>query len=144
MVKIVHFVAGLIAVCSADQIQNPIRLRISSDILQNVFHTGDQKMLEFFSNLKFERTEEESEFNHVSQINARIAPKFGKLDDYDFTLALNDEELGILGIQGLDLIVLGSVKTIDNQVINFESDLKKFVLEVRRMNEEDTAILEYN
>jgi hypothetical protein len=101
-------------------------------------------MLEFFSNLKFERTEEESEFNHVSQINARIAPKFGKIDDYDFTLALNDEELGILGIQGLDLIVLGSVKTIDNQVINFESDLKKFVLEVRRMNEEDTAILEYN
>jgi len=55
-------------------------------------------LLEFFSNLKFERTEEESEFNHVSQINARIAPKFGKLDDYDFTLALNDEELGILGI----------------------------------------------
>lgn len=81
-------------------------------------------MLDFFKNLEFERNSEESEFNHVSQINARIAPKFGRMDDYDFTLALNDEELGILGIQGLDLVVLGTVKTIDNQVINFESDLK--------------------
>ena len=49
---------NLIAV--AEQVQHPMRLMLNSDVLRTLFHKGDQRMLEAFSDLKLS-VEEKSE-----------------------------------------------------------------------------------
>jgi hypothetical protein len=39
-------------VATADPIREPARLRINSDLLKTVFHSGDQRILEVFKDLE--------------------------------------------------------------------------------------------
>jgi hypothetical protein len=66
--------------------------------MQQIFHTGDQKILENFKDLTYERPEEHSENQLIQALSVGIEPVSGDFDSYDFNLSLNDEELGFLGV----------------------------------------------
>ena len=78
----------------------------------------------------------------IKELSATVAPKNGDFDDYDFVLSLNDpnhEE--IFGIKGQDLFVKGTATTLEDNKVDFEADITKFLLEIQHVEEDDPRIL---
>ena len=125
---------------NADKVEHPIRLRLDSKLIKRIFMKGDETILDNFKELDVgqippipeqeeedeeeetaedqEKKEEEKEEKPkveipeaiISDLIATIKPKMDTGEDYDFTLALNDKDLGYLGIQGDNLMLEGSGK----------------------------------
>ena len=53
MLTKLSFVVSMVQVCWADMIESPARLRVNSDLIKSIFHSGDQRILENFNNLTF-------------------------------------------------------------------------------------------
>ena len=76
---------GAASFAMAEQLHAPARMRISTDLIQTIFHTGDQRMLTMFQEMQMsepvEKTSEDSgEVWGLKQISASVAPKSTTLD----------------------------------------------------------------
>ena len=81
---------------------------MSSEWLQQVFHTGDQRLLNVFQEMSLadpiEREKESGEKWGLQHLEASIAPKNIPLADYDWVLSLKDPAHdGFLGLIANDL-----------------------------------------
>ncbi len=86
----------------------PLRLRWNSDILTNLFHRGDQRMIQAFKDIEMhdimpkDFVEPEDEASRPPGLVQDLAIYFDlqegfDKENYDFQLSLNDPELGFLG-----------------------------------------------
>jgi len=81
----------------------------------------------------------------ISDLIATIKPKTETGEDYDFTMALNDEELGYLGLQGDDLILEGSGKiAASQQEFKFTADVSLLRMRITQTPEEEPEVLKFN
>jgi hypothetical protein len=98
--KALSFFATML-VATADPIREPARLRINSDLLKTVFHSGDQRILEVFKDLEMGSVEQlEGSFAAfiLEDMTASITTVKGlDPDKYDFDMSLNDPNMGFLG-----------------------------------------------
>lgn len=49
--RVPFVVSALVSVACADQLNAPMRLRVNSNLIKQVFHSGDQKILDNFKNI---------------------------------------------------------------------------------------------
>ena len=120
-------------------IESPARLRVNSDLIKSIFHSGDQRILENFNNLTFSQEDQP-----LQSLTAKILPKLVDLDSYDFTVSLKDPIYqNFFGIMGKDLQVTGQATTAEG-AFDFEADIESFVVEVKEQQETSEKILEFN
>ena len=92
----------------ADYLEPPIRARLNPEIVLDILHKGDQRILGMFKDQ--EVTLEESA-NQLSNLNFSLLPPEGiNEEDYDWTVSLNDEQKGFLGMEALGLRLTGSAQ----------------------------------
>jgi hypothetical protein len=123
-------------------------MRINSELIQTIFHTGDQRLLTNFVDLKnaepiVKQKEENSEETWgVETMSITIKPKTGSVDDYDFVLSLKDPTHDeFFGIKGKDLVVSGHAVTMAGWAFDFEADITSFMVEIDELPETDPRIL---
>lgn len=81
----------------------------------------------------------------ISDLLATIKPKTETGEDYDFTMALNDDDLGYLGLQGDDLILEGSGKiAASQQEFKFTADVSLLRMRITQTPEEEPEVLKFN
>lgn len=83
----------------------------------------------------------------ISDIMASIKPNESFLggEDYDFTMALNDEENGYLGIQGDNLLLEGSCKIAATGIEHkFTADVSLLRMRVTQAPETNADVLKFN
>jgi hypothetical protein len=87
--KALSFFATMLVCTQADPIKEPARLRLNSDLLKTVFHSGDQRILDVFSDLQ-----PYGEISGVLQdYSCKLTTREGiDLENYNFDLFLNDPE----------------------------------------------------
>lgn len=105
--KALSFFATMLVCSQADPIKEPARLRLNSDLLKTVFHSGDQRILDVFSNLEpyWEVSGNLEEFKGSLTTVEGMDP-----ESYNFDLYLNDPEKQFLGFEGSNLRFIGQVK----------------------------------
>ena len=86
---------GMAALCDkfalADQVQHPLRLQMNSDVLRTLFHKGDQRMLEAFTDLKLSLQEKSENCPELSSAVFSLTTREGiDIDSYDFDLQMDD------------------------------------------------------
>ena len=136
--------AGLSHLSMGDQVQNPVRLRLNSDIITTLFHKGDQRILDAFQDIQTSAAEDE-EGSILGQLNFSLDTKEGvEKEDYDFHVGLYDKD-DFLGFQGKDLRVHGKATMADGVTqFDFEVPIDLIQMEVTWIKEDDPKILEVN
>lgn len=130
-------IAALIAIQQssvlADQIMAPARMRINTDLIQTIFHTGDQRILTMFEDMHLaEPVENASDKDGqepwgLKEMTATVKPKHSSLDEYDFILSMKDPaQDNFFGIIGNGLWVHGNATTLHGNEFSFEADLTTF------------------
>lgn len=128
--RIPFVVSALTSVCFADQLQAPMRMRVSSALVKQVFHSGDQKILDNFTDLAMAepitKVSDEHEWG-LQSLSASVKPKSVAYDDYDFVMSMKDPVYDqYLGIIGEDLVVTGHGTKLDGSEFEYQADLLKF------------------
>lgn len=122
----------------------PLRLQLNADIIRQVFHKGDQRLLDSFSNLALDDIVLPGEGLIVSDLRATMTTADNSaIDAYDFMLAFNDGEHDFLGFQGENLKFTGTGK-IGDTPFTWEAPVDVFKLEVEMVKDFNEEILKYN
>ena len=125
----------------ADQVQHPLRLQMNSDVLKTLFHKGDQRMLEAFSNLKLTLNEESEKCPELKSAVFNLTTQEGvNSSDYDFTLSLDDW----IGFEGKDLRLVGTAQFGEDKETAFSVPVTEFKLEAEFVAEDNTEVLQIN
>ena len=128
----------------ADKVEQPIRLKIDSNLLTSIFQKGDQRMFSAFADLEVDDVAAADETPLFSDLQVSVTTLEGiDPSSYDFDLSLNDAEKGFLGFQGLNLRVVGSGKLQDTD-FTFEAPVEQLRLECEIVPETSTEVLNYN
>ena len=132
--------AALSDLACAEQTQNPVRLSINSEIIQMLFHKGDHRMLDSFSDLPMPDIGsllDDSRFSIKTQEG--IAQ-----DTYDFNMSINDpNKNGFLGFEADDLRIVGSAN-IRNTNFSYEAPITLLRVEVEMEKEDQAEVLKVN
>lgn len=80
--KTLSFFATMV-LCTADPIKDPARIRLNSDLLKTVFHSGDQRILDVFTDL---------ELGNYEQV----------ADDVNTAFTIEDATVSIMTADGVD------------------------------------------
>ena len=93
--KALAFFATTLVCSRADPIREPARLRLNADLLRTVFHSGDQRILDVFSDLELQPEAQLEEITGSLTTIEGVDP-----EKYDFDLYLNDPDKQFLGFGG--------------------------------------------
>lgn len=75
--------AGLSDFVMGDQVQDPVRLRLNSDIITTLFHKGDQRILDAFQDITSQASEDGESL--LGELTFAVDTNEGvSRDDYDF------------------------------------------------------------
>lgn len=133
---------GLAAVsdlATADQLKPPVRLNISSELVTMLFHRGDQRMLDTFTDVPVPDVA-----NLLDDCRFSLKTSEGVAQDsYDFDFSINDPDKGFMGFQATDLRVVGSANIRDTH-FGFEAPCKLLRVEVGLEAEDVEEILQVN
>lgn len=137
--------AALTNTAVADQVQNPLRVKINSSVLETLFHKGDQRMFEAFTDLSLSREEEDSTCPDLSSATYKLTVADGiELNAYDFDVSINDESKGgYLGFEGPNLRVMGTA-AFGEEHISFEAPVDLFRMEAEFIDEDNKDITDIN
>ena len=128
--------AGLSDFVMGDQVQDPVRLRLNSDIITTLFHKGDQRILDAFQDIKVSPGEEEGAVFGDLDFSVDTPPGVSR-DDYNFDVLIQDEkEPDFLGFRGADLLVSGSGSLADESVFSFTVPIDKVEMELEWVPED--------
>jgi len=82
-------------------------MRVSSELIQTIFHTGDQRLLTNFVEMRNvepilrQKEDNPEETWGIETMTTTVKPKTGNIEDYDFVLSLKDPAYdNLLGIMG--------------------------------------------
>jgi len=118
---------------------------LNSDVLLTLFHKGDQRMLEAFSDLKLSVEEKSERCPTFESAVFSLMPNEGiDLDTYDFDASINDPEKGYLGFEGKDLRITGTAKFGEGKEVAFSAPIDKLKLEAEFVPEDNKEVLEIN
>ena len=73
-------------------------MRVSSDLIQTIFHTGDQRMLSNFQAMQLQEPVKMAKESNpdeewgIQALEATVKPKDTDMDLYDFVLSLKDPQ----------------------------------------------------
>ena len=128
--------AGLTNLALCEQVDNPVKLRINSDIIKTLFHKGDQRILDAFQDIKVSPGEEEGAVFGDLDFSVDTPPGVSR-DDYNFDVLIQDEkEPDFLGFRGADLLVSGSGSLADESVFSFTVPIDKVEMELEWVPED--------
>ena len=108
-------------------------MRISGELIERIFHKGDQQMLDNFKEMSLDDIIVD-EVAVVSDLKASIHPVSGDEESYDFVTSLNDPDLGFMGLQGDHLKVVGEGFANGN-AFTFESGVNMLRMEMEKTAE---------
>jgi hypothetical protein len=77
-----------------------MRLRVNSELLKDVFHKKDQRVLELFEDLKVSDYQLGAD-HKIRDIKVTISPVNGKQEDFDYNLSLDTKTF--VGVEGKGL-----------------------------------------
>jgi hypothetical protein len=84
-------VVALLLVCSVTQaskmVQNPLRARLNSNMVQDIFHKRDQDLLKVISNIELGSFDLRDAA--IKSLKVSFEPAQGAWDDFDFNLSLD-------------------------------------------------------
>ena len=137
--KALSVFATMLAFTNADPIREPARLRLNADLIKTVFHSGDQRILDIFSDLEWEEPDGLLQ-NFIGSITTvdGIDP-----ENYDFEIFLNDPEKKFIGFEGKNLRFVGKAK-YDGVEYSFQAPVKEFRLEMEMIHDPDKEIAKIN
>ena len=98
----------------AAQVRNPVRLKINTDVLKTLFHKGDQRVLDAFTDLKVTIDEPEEKCpDFTSTVFSLTTDEGIDAEEYDFDVKLQDqtkdgEDDGTMGFEGKNLRIVGA------------------------------------
>jgi hypothetical protein len=93
--KALAFFATTLVCSMADPIREPARLRLNADLLKTVFHSGDQRILDVFTDLQLQPEAQ------LEELTGSLMTVEGvDAETYDFDLYLNDPDKQFLGFGG--------------------------------------------
>ena len=128
----------------ANQVQNPLRLQMNSDVFRTLFHKGDQRMLEAFAGLKLSYLDksEETKCPELNSATYSLITKEGvDFDSFDFNLGLDEW----LGFESTDLRLKGTVSMgEDDREFAFELPVELFKMEAEFVPEDNDDVLSIN
>ncbi len=120
-------------------------MRVNADLIKQIFHTGDQKILDSFKDLSIAEPVNIDETNGFTNLTASINPKSVKTEDYDFLVSFKDpSNNNFFGIEGKDLQVSGVVTNLDGSIYDYTADIVKLTLGISENAETDIKILKSN
>jgi len=129
----------------ADQVQHPLRLQFNSEVLRTLFHKGDQRMLEAFTDLKLTLEEPSEKCPSLTGATFSMTVQEDQnLDDYDFDVSINDADKGYLGFEGKNLRMVGKAKFEDDKELSFTAPVDKFRLEAEFVKEDNDEVIAIN
>jgi hypothetical protein len=104
--KALSVFATILACSQADPIREPARLRLNAELIKTVFHSGDQRILDIFTDLEWEENE-----GLLQEFIGSITTVQGvDPETYDFDIFLNDPTKKFIGFEGNNLRFLGKAK----------------------------------
>ena len=125
----------------ADQVQHPLRLQMNSDVLATLFHKGDQRMLDAFTDLKLTPTEKDEACPDLISATYSLTTQEGvNINDYDFDLSLDDW----LGFGATDLRLTGTATFDGDREVSFNAPVELFRLEAEFVPEDNNEVLQIN
>ena len=117
-VKSAALTFGLIALShnfvEAGQVRRPLRLKINTDVLKTLFHKGDQRVLDAFTDLQVTIDEPEEKCPDFANTVFSLTTDEGiDPEEYDFDVHLNGDTKGseddsIMGFEGKNLRIVGT------------------------------------
>lgn len=79
---------------AAKMLKNPLRIRINSELISNVFHKKDQDLIRLLQDI--ELGDYALGDNKIKGLKISFEPSIGALEDFDYKLSLNqDNYLGM-------------------------------------------------
>ena len=134
--------AGLTDLCYGAQVQDPVRLRMNSDIITTLFHKGDQRILDAFNDIKAPAGDEDL----VSGLQFSIeTPEGIERDAFDFQVSLYNDPEDFLGFKTTELRVVGKgTLPGDSSDFTFEVPIDLISMEVEWIAEDAAEILKVN
>lgn len=133
MMKSVCAGATLVLPALAEILAEPVRMRVSSELIERIFHKGDQQMLQNFQGLELDDILD-GETTVVSDLRASLEPELIDEEAYDFVASLNHPEHGYLGLHGDGLKVTGEGQA-DGNAFTFESTVSLLKMEMDKVAE---------
>ena len=89
-------------------VQNPLRVRVNSELIRNVFHKRDQDILKVFQNVDL------GTFNlgdaNIESFKVSFEPYNGERDQFDYKLSLDQSKF--IGIESDNMKILGNGKIV--------------------------------
>lgn len=154
MMKRANFALAIVTfiqTVSADMLMAPVRMRINTDLIRTIFKKGDQRMLTNFEEISLpDVTDESGEGENTltntlfSDLVVSLVPADGLLDNFDFKIAMNEPELGYLGLQGDELVLKGVGKSQDGTEFTFKAPVDILKMEIEKLPEDDEAVIKFN
>ena len=105
--KLLGFLLLLFTASQAGKmLHNPLRVRVNSDLIKNVFHKKDQDLLNLVKNLEI-ADHTLSDFS-IKGLQVSFEPAGGEHDEFNYHLSLDKSKF--LGLQSESMKVRGSGK----------------------------------
>lgn len=137
-------IAGLADLALCEQVENPIKLRLNSDIIKTLFHKGDQRILEAFQELKVTSGEEEEPTFAGIDFSVTTSGDI-PMEDYDFDVLIHEEsEPDFMGFRGKNLRVVGSGSLPDDSKFDFTVPIEFVQMEFEWVDEDAKEIIDIN
>ena len=139
-------VVALLLVCSVTQaskmVQNPLRARLNSNMVQDIFHKRDQDLLKVISNIELGSFDLSDAA--IKSLKVSFEPAQGAWDDFDFNLSLDQTKY--LGLSSGNIKFSGQGKLAlagqeETQDFTIEGPLSNFQLSFDVNGEAEEKIL---
>ena len=139
-------VVALLLVCSVTQaskmVQNPLRARLNSNMVQDIFHKRDQDLLKVISNIELGSFDLSDAA--IKSLKVSFEPAQGAWDDFDFNLSLDQTKY--LGLSSGNIKFSGQGKLAlagqeETQDFTIEGPLSNFQLSFDVNSEAEEKIL---
>lgn len=99
-------------------------MRVSPSLIQTIFHSGDQQILDNFQTLH-------SQPEDTLQLTINMKPKLVDTENYDFVMSMHDPANdGFYGFIGKDLQISGTATTTDGSSFDFTAEITKLSVDV--------------
>lgn len=114
---------------------------MNSDVLRTLFHKGDQRMLEAFTDLTLSLTEKSETCPELDSAKFSLTTREGiEIDTYDFKLSMDEW----LGFEATDLRLIGTAKLGDDRETKFTAPVDLFKMEAEFIPEDNEDVLTIN
>ena len=115
-------------------------------MVRTLFHKGDQRILDAFSDLKLSTETPSEECPNLGDTIFSLTVNEGiDLDSYDFDMSLNDEAKGYLGFEGKDLRVTGTTTLTDGgDPLSFTAPVETLKLMAEFIAEDNAEVTAIN